>query len=92
MATPSRSRDSPAISGPSRTARTHVASINRRVYLPAAPELDGKTLPVGFGVAVNATEFENLASQVALGGKSPRRAHGMAQRPRHTRPNGTATS
>ena len=47
-----------------------MATISRRVYLPAAPELDGKTLPVGFGVAVNATEFENLASQVALGGRA----------------------
>ena len=53
--------------GPRRTASR---TINRRVYLPAAPELDGKVLPVGFGVAVNATYFENLASQVALGGKA----------------------
>ncbi len=47
-----------------------LATINRRVYLPSAPELDGKVLPVGFGVAVNATHFENLASQVALGGEA----------------------
>ena len=55
---------------PEQDSRNHVARINRRVYLPAAPELDGKILPVGFGVAVNATSFENLASQVALGGRA----------------------
>jgi alpha-2-macroglobulin len=55
---------------PEQESRARTASINRRVYLPAAPELDGKTLPVGFGVAVNATGFENLASQVALGGRA----------------------
>ncbi len=51
LATPSRLRASPAISSPTRTATNRVATINRRVYLPAAPELDGKVLPVGFGVA-----------------------------------------
>jgi tetratricopeptide (TPR) repeat protein len=51
-----------------RTNRT--ALIERRVYQPAAPELDGKVLPVGFGVTLNANQFENLASQVALGGKA----------------------
>ena len=55
---------------PEQDSGNHVARINRRVYLPAAPELDGKVLPVGFGVAVNATYFENLASQVALGGRA----------------------
>ena len=55
---------------PEQDSGNHVARINRRVYLPAAPELDGKVLPVGFGVAVNATSFENLASQVALGGRA----------------------
>ncbi len=34
------------------------------------PELDGKVLPVGFGVAVNPNTFENLATQVGLGGKA----------------------
>jgi alpha-2-macroglobulin len=55
---------------PDQIATNRVASINRRVYFPAAPELDGKVLPVGFGAAVNAPFFENLASQVALGGKA----------------------
>ena len=47
-----------------------VARVSRRVYYPAAPELDGKVLPTGFGVAVNPETFENVASQVALGGKA----------------------
>jgi tetratricopeptide (TPR) repeat protein len=51
-----------------RTGR--VAWIDRRVYYPAPPELDGKVLHVGFGVAVNPNTFENLASQVGLGGKA----------------------
>jgi tetratricopeptide (TPR) repeat protein len=46
------------------------AWIDRRVYWPADPELDGKTLPVGFGVAVNPTPFENVATQVAVGGRA----------------------
>ncbi|MGC8643226.1 MAG: tetratricopeptide repeat protein, partial [Isosphaeraceae bacterium] len=32
--------------------------------------LDGKTLPTGFGVALNPSTFENVASQVAVGGKA----------------------
>ena len=48
LATPSRWPALPAISSPTRIRRTGVATINRRVYLPAAPELDGKALPVGF--------------------------------------------
>jgi len=56
--------------GPDQAQTNRVATVARRVYYPAAPELDGKVLPVGFGVAVNPTPFENLASQVALGGKA----------------------
>ncbi len=41
---------------PDQNPPNRAATINRRVYLPAAPELDGKVLPVGFGVAVNATD------------------------------------
>ena len=55
---------------PEQDNRNHVAIISRRVYMPPAPELDGKVLPVGFGVTVNPTYFENLASQVALGGRA----------------------
>ena len=46
------------------------AVINHRVYLPAEPELDGKTLPTGFGVTVNPTTFQNHVSQVAVGGRA----------------------
>jgi prepilin-type processing-associated H-X9-DG protein len=56
--------------GPDQAPANRVATVDRRVYLPAAPELDGKVLPVGFGVAVNPTPFQNVASQVALGGKA----------------------
>jgi tetratricopeptide (TPR) repeat protein len=56
--------------GPDQAATNRLASLARRVYHPAAPELDGKVLPVGFGVTVNPTPFENLASQIALGGKA----------------------
>ncbi|MFO0961048.1 MAG: MG2 domain-containing protein [Isosphaeraceae bacterium] len=44
--------------------------LDRRVYLASQPELDGQPLPAGFGVAVNATAFENKVSQVALGGRA----------------------
>ena len=78
MAMPSRWRVSHAISSPSRIARNRVATINRRVYLPAAPELDGKVLPVGFGVAVNATSLRKPRQPGRPGWKGPRRPDGMA--------------
>ena len=56
--------------GPDQDRTNRVAWIDRRVYYPAPPELDGKALPVGFGVAVHANTFENLATQVALGGRA----------------------
>jgi tetratricopeptide (TPR) repeat protein len=56
--------------GPDQDRRNRAAWVERRVYHPAAPQLDGKTLPVGFSVAVQPTFFENLASQVGLGGKA----------------------
>jgi len=55
---------------PDQAQTNRIATVSRRVYYPAAPELDGKVLPVGFGVTLNPTPFENLASQVALGGKA----------------------
>ena len=55
---------------PDQDRANRTAIVERRVYLPAAPELDGKALPVGFGVAVNPSHFENHASRVALGGKA----------------------
>jgi tetratricopeptide (TPR) repeat protein len=56
--------------GPDQDRTNRVAWVDRRAYYPAAPELDGKTLPVGFSVAVNPATFENVASQVALGGRA----------------------
>jgi tetratricopeptide (TPR) repeat protein len=56
--------------GPDQSRENRVAWVDRRAYFPAPPELDGKALPAGFSVAVNAQPFENLASQVALGGKA----------------------
>src|SRR5262249_35141208 len=56
--------------GPDQDRNHRVAWIDRRIYAPAPPEPAGKTLPVGFGVAVNPNTFENLASQVALGGRA----------------------
>jgi tetratricopeptide (TPR) repeat protein len=56
--------------GPDQDRSNRIAWVDRRVYYPAPPELDGKVLPVGFSVAVNPNTFENLASQVALGGKA----------------------
>ncbi len=56
--------------GPDQSRTNRIATVTRRVYYPAAPELDGKVLPVGFGAAMNPTPFENVASQVALGGKA----------------------
>jgi uncharacterized protein YfaS (alpha-2-macroglobulin family)/TolA-binding protein len=44
--------------------------VSRRAILPAEPTLDGKTLPVGFGVAVGASYFENAATKVAEGGRA----------------------
>jgi TolA-binding protein len=55
---------------PDQDRANRTSLINRRVYLPAEPELDGKALPTGFGVAVNPTTFENHVSQVALGGRA----------------------
>jgi TolA-binding protein len=44
--------------------------VQSRSYLPAAPELDGKTLPTGFSVAINPKTFTNRATQVGLGGRA----------------------
>ncbi len=55
---------------PEQDPNNRSAHVHRRVYLPDAPELDGKALPTGFGVAVNPTVFENQVSQVALGGRA----------------------
>ena len=56
--------------GPDQDRANRPAWVDRRVYWPAPAELDGKVLPTGFGVAVNPSTFENVATQVALGGKA----------------------
>ena len=63
-------RASPAISAPTRTGPTGRPGSIAASTDPAAAELDGKALPAGFGVAVNPSTFENVATQVALGGKA----------------------
>jgi tetratricopeptide (TPR) repeat protein len=56
--------------GPDQDRANRPAWVDRRVYWPAPPELDGKVLPSGFSVAINPSTFENTASQVALGGRA----------------------
>ena len=56
--------------GPDQERAERVAWVDRRAYFPAAPELDGKPMPTGFSVTVNPTPFENLATQVGLGGRA----------------------
>ncbi len=55
---------------PDQKTQNRVAVVDRRTYYPAPPELDGKVLPTGFSAVLNPTPFENLATQVALGGKA----------------------
>ncbi|HEX4753996.1 MAG TPA: MG2 domain-containing protein, partial [Solirubrobacterales bacterium] len=45
-------------------------TVDRRVYRAEPPSLDGKTLPSGFGVAVDAQAFENRITQLSLGGRT----------------------
>ena len=77
-------RASPATSAPTRTGPT-ASGLGRSPGLLARPppELDGKVLPTGFGVAVNPTTFENIVSQVALGGKARVGLDRLAEHPRH---------
>jgi alpha-2-macroglobulin len=56
--------------GPDQDRTNRAAWIERRAYYPAPPELDGKPLMVGFRVAVQPNTFENLATQVATGGRA----------------------
>jgi alpha-2-macroglobulin len=56
--------------GPDQGRANRSFVIGRRIYTPAEPELDGKTLPQGFAVAVGAQPFENHATQVASGGRA----------------------
>jgi len=53
--------------GPDQDRNDRPAFVDRRVYWPAEPELDGKKLPVGFAAAVNPSTFENVATGTYLG-------------------------
>ena len=79
--------------GPDQDSTNRVASINRRVYLPAAPgaRRQGACRSASASPSMRPT-FENLASQVALGGRGPRRASRPGATFPTTRPNGSATS
>ncbi len=45
-------------------------TIDRRNYWAPAPVLDGRTLATGFGVAVNASTFENTITQLPVGART----------------------
>jgi uncharacterized protein YfaS (alpha-2-macroglobulin family) len=56
--------------GPDQDRANKPFVLGRRVYFPAEPEYHGRTLPTGFGVAVNPKPFENTVTQVAVGGRA----------------------
>ena len=56
--------------GPDQDRRSRSFYVDRRVYLAAEPEFEGRPLPTGFSVAVNPQAFRNEVSQVALGGRA----------------------
>ncbi|RUL89070.1 tetratricopeptide repeat protein [Tautonia sociabilis] len=56
--------------GPDQDRRDRSSFIDRRVFLAAEPEFEGRTLPSGFSVAVNPQTFRNEVTQVALGGRA----------------------
>ena len=68
---------------PDQNPANRLATINRRVYLPSAPSLMGRRSRLGFGVTLNATYFENLATQVALGGRVRVSLTAWREYPRH---------
>ena len=57
--------------GPDQGRRDRSFLMERRIYLAAEPEFDGKPLPTGFGAVSDGNQrFENAVTQVALGGKA----------------------
>ncbi len=56
--------------GPEQKREGKRFTIDGRDYLAAEPELDGKTLPTGFGSVVNPHPFSNKVTQVGLGGRA----------------------
>src|SRR5262249_27583016 len=53
--------------GPDQDPANRPFVISRRAYEPAEPEFEGRALPHGFGVAINASPFQNTVTQVPLG-------------------------
>ena len=68
--------------GPDQDRANRPAWVDRRVYWPAPPELDGKVLPVRLRRRRQSQPFENTVSQVALGGQGPGGSHRLAQHSR----------
>ena len=56
--------------GPEQNRDGKTFHVECRVYRPSDPELNGKPLPSGFGTAINPKTFENIATQVAFGGRA----------------------
>ena len=78
---------------PDQDRGNRVATIDRRVYLPRPPELDGKVLAGGLRRrGQRRARFENLASQVALGGRARVAITAWRNIAWQRRPNGSATS
>ena len=46
------------------------ALIRRRAYFAADPELDGKPLPTGFDAVVHPQRFENVVTEIPVGGRA----------------------
>ena len=55
--------------GPDQDRLNRTATIGRRVYLAAQPEIEGRPIPIGFSTVINPKPFENLAAQVSQGGR-----------------------
>jgi TolA-binding protein len=53
--------------GPDQVADQKPFGIHRRAYWAPEPTLDGRPLPVGFGVAINPQTYENVSTQIAPG-------------------------
>jgi uncharacterized protein YfaS (alpha-2-macroglobulin family)/TolA-binding protein len=56
--------------GPEQARNGKPFTVDRRDDLAPEPELDGKTLPAGFGSVVNPQPFVNKVTQVGLGGRA----------------------
>ena len=78
--------------GPDQDQANRPARVDRRVYWPRPRSSTARSLPTGFGVAVNPTTFENTVSQVGAGRQGPRGSAPSGGTSPRTRPSGSATS